>query len=168
MSRFKLIVFLALITLAFAVTMISDALAGEKVKFRCSVYSVKFENVAVGDEEGHIVAAYEGKGISTNLQGKKLLDGWLYRESGLMDMNGKAGNWSAQGYAEYTDPEGDKIYEAWEGKQVKEDIPGEGTSRLVKGTGKWQGIQGNGKWTSYSPARDRHYSDNEWEMELPR
>ena len=33
MSRFKLFAFIALITLAFGVALISDALAGEKVKW---------------------------------------------------------------------------------------------------------------------------------------
>jgi hypothetical protein len=168
MSRFKLIAFIALITLAFGVALVGDALAGEKVKFRVANYGVKFENVAVGDEEGHIVATYESKGIITNMQGKKFLDGWLFREAGLMDINGKAGTWSAQGYGEFADPDGDKIYVAWEGKKAKQDQPGAGTVRLIKGTGKWQGIQGKGSWLSYSPAADRVYSDVEWDVEWPR
>ena len=168
MSRYKMFAFIALITLAFGVALISDALAGEKVKFRCPTYTVKFENVGVGDEEGHIVATYGSKGIITNMQGKKFLDGWPYQEAGLMDINGKAGTWSAQGYGEFTDPDGDKIYVAWEGKKAKQDQPGAGTVRLIKGTGKWQGIQGKGSWLSYSPAADRGYADVEWDVEWPR
>jgi len=165
MSRFKLAAFIALITFAFGVAIVGDALAGEKVKFRCAVYSVKWEQIPVGDEEGHVVAAYEGKGISTNMQGKKFLDGWPYRESGLMDINGKAGTLSCQGYGEFTDQDGDKIYVAWEGKKVKTN---EGTVNLIKGTGKWQGIHGKGNWIGYFAASDRWYSDAEWDVELPR
>ena len=168
MSRSKLIASIVLITLAFGVALVGDALAGEKVKFRDAVYSVKWEQVAVGDEEGHVVAAYEGKGIITNMQGKKFLDGWLYRESGLMDINGKAGTLSCKGYSEFTDPDGDKIYVAWEGGKVKKDLPNEGTVNLIKGTGKWQGIQGKGNWIGYSPANDRWYADAEWDVQWPR
>ena len=168
MSRFKLIAVIALITLAFGVVLVGDALAGEKVKFRDANYRVKIEPVAVGDEEGHVVVVWEGKGICTNLEGKKFLDGWLHRQAGLTDVNRNAGTWSTQGYSEFTDPDGDKIYAAWEGKKVKKDIPGEGTVRLIKGTGKWQGIQGKGNWISYSPAADRVYSDTEWDVEWPR
>ena len=168
MSRFKLIAFIALITLAFGVALISDALAGEKVKFRTSIYRVKVEAVPVGDEEGHVVVVYEDKGISTNLEGKKFLDGWAFRQAGLSDANRNAGAWSAQGYGEFTDPDGDKIYVAYEGKKLQKDLPGEGMVRLIKGTGQWQGIQGKGKWRSYYPANDRQYSDVEWDVEWPR
>lgn len=168
MSRYKMFAFIALITLAFAVTLIGDALAGEKVKFRTGLYGTKWEQVAVGDEEGHVVAVYDAKGLITNLEGKKFLDGWLLRESGLMDINGKAGAWSGQGYADFTDGNGDMIYVAWEGKKMKQDQPGTGTVRLLKGTGKWQGIQGKGTWVA-APTRDnRWYSNVEWDVEYPR
>jgi hypothetical protein len=168
MSRLRIFAFIALISFALGISFVGDALAGEKIKFRDTNYSVKAEFVPVGDEEGHIVVVFEGKGICTNLQGKKFLDGWLIRNVGLNDAKPNSETWSFQGYAELTDPESDKIYVAWEGKKVKKDLPGEGTVRLVKGTGKWQGIQGRGKWTSYNPANDRWYSDVEWDVELPR
>ena len=168
MSRFKLIAFIALITLAFGVALISDALAGEKVKFRTSIYRVKVEAVPVGDEEGHVVVVYEDKGISTNLEGKKFLDGWAFRQAGLSDANRNAGAWSAQGYGEFTDPDGDRIYVAYEGKKLQKDLPGEGTVRLIKGTGKWQGIQGEGTWVCPLVVEDRWYADWELDVELPR
>ena len=70
MSGFKLFAFIALISLAFGVILVGNSLAGEKVKFRTGLYGTKWEQVAVGDEEGHVVAVYEGKGLITNLQGK--------------------------------------------------------------------------------------------------
>jgi len=159
---------IAIIAFALGVAMVGDALAGEKVKFRIANYRVKVEAVPVGDEEGHVVGVGEDKGIATNLEGKKFLDGWAFRQMWLSDSNRAAGTWSSQGYGEFTDPDGDKIYVAWQGKKVQKDLPGEGTVRLIKGTGKWQGIQGTGKWRSYYPATDRSYTDVEWDVEWPR
>jgi hypothetical protein len=167
MSRFKIFAFITLITLAFGVVIVGDALAGEKVKLRSVMYGTKWEQINVGDEEGHVIAVYEAKGIDTNMQGKKFMDGWLYRESGLMDMNGKAGTWSAQGYGECTDRDGDKIFITWEGKKDKKET-GEGTNAILKGTGKWQGIQGKGTWVAVPAVDNRWYSDGELEVELPR
>ncbi len=79
------------ISLTFGVASVGDAVAGEKVKLRLACYMVKFDQVAVGDEEGHLVAVSEAKGISTNLQGGKFLDGWPYREAGLSDANRNIG-----------------------------------------------------------------------------
>ncbi len=168
MSRSKLSAFIALIIFVLAVVLTGDALAGEKVKFRTSIYRVKVEVVPVGDEEGHLMVVYEDKGISTNLEGKKFLDGWAFQQAGLSDANRKGGTWSAQGYGEFSDPDGNKIYVAYKGEKLQKDLPGEGPVRLIKGTGKWQGIQGTGKWASYYPASDRQYSDVEWDVEWPR
>ncbi len=168
MFRIKLLAFISLITFALGIALVGDALAGEKVKFRTGLYGTKWEQVAVGDKEGHIIGIYESKGLGTNLEGKKFLDGWLLRESGLMDIDGKAGTWSAQGYADFTDENGDMIYVAWEGKKMKQDQPGTGTVRLLKGTGKWQGIQGKGTWVAVSSRENRSYSNVEWDVELPR
>ena len=167
MPRFRLFAFITLITMAFGVALVGNALAGEKVKFRTGLYGTKWEQVAVGDEEGHIIGIYESKGLSTNLEGKKFLDGWLLRESGLMDIDGKAGTWSAQGYGEWTDGDGDKIFITWEGKKDKNEL-GKGTNAMVKGTGKWQGIQGKGTWVAAPAMDNRWYSDGEWNVELPR
>ncbi len=168
MSRYKVLALIALITLAFGVALAGDALAGEKVKARVASYLVKFENVAVGDEEGHILATYEAKGICTNLQGKKFLDGWPYRESGLNDIKGKAFDaYSVQGYGELTDRDGDKIYIAWKGTKLANE-PGRGTQTMIKGTGKWQGIQGKGTWVVSDVMDMRYYSDWEWDVEWPK
>ncbi|MBM3299883.1 MAG: hypothetical protein FJY85_08005 [Deltaproteobacteria bacterium] len=168
MRATRVIASIAVIALFMGVAVVGDALAGEKVKFRAAFYRVKVEAVPVGDEEGHLVVVVEDKGIATNLEGKKFLDGWALRQMGLSDANRNVGTWSSQGYTEFTDPDGDKIYVAWQGKRLQKDLPGEGTVRLIKGTGKWQGIQGTGKWRSYYPATDRLYSDVEWDVEWPR
>ena len=167
MPRCKLFAFIVVITLAFGVAIVADALAGEKFKLRTVKYMTKWEQVNVGDEEGHVIAVYEGKGIETNMQGKKFMDGWLIRETGLMDINGKAGTWSAQGYGESTDRDGDKIFFSWEGRKDKNDA-GKGTNAILKGTGKWQGIKGKGTWVASPGVDNRWYSDVELDLELPR
>jgi len=61
MSRFKLFAFIALIAFAFGVVLVSDALAGEKGKGRLVCHSVKWQQIEVGDVEGHIVAVSEAR-----------------------------------------------------------------------------------------------------------
>jgi len=168
MSRFKILALIALFTFALGLVLVGDALAGEKMKVRHSYYAVKFEPVMFGDEEGHMLAIYEGKGLTTNLQGKKFLDGWWVRECGLNDIKGKAlDTYSVHGYSEFTDGDGDKIYTAWEGKKMADEA-GKGTTTLIKGTGKWQGIQGRGTWISSPFVDGRWYADHQLDVELPR
>jgi len=108
MSRMKLIPFIALITLAFAIAFVGDAVAGEKIKLRTVKYAVKWEAINVGDEEGHVVAIQEAKGIVSNREGKPFGEGWVHRYVATIDMNYKTkfgiGHW----YEEVTDPAGDK------------------------------------------------------------
>jgi hypothetical protein len=165
MSRSKLIAFIALITLAFAVTLIGDALAGEYVKIRSIKHMVKFDQINLGDEGGHAVALYESKGIVTNRAGKGLFDGWLLHEMGIFDFNAKTGAGSWHGYTEYASREGDKVYISWEGTT-------QGPVKILGGTGKYQGIGGKGTWLEDPSTKT---SDPTWfmtlwegEMELPR
>ena len=171
MPRFKLIAFIALITLAFGVALISDALAGEKVKARNVSHSVKWEQINVGDEDGHVVAVTEAKGITTNSEGKWLFNGWAYHDTSLYDINLKTGLGSGQGYGDQTDRDGDKVYWTWEGKHLQGGKFGTGywtgTWTAVKGTGKFEGIQGKGTFQGYNIGGD---TLNDWEGDfvLPR
>jgi hypothetical protein len=164
MSRFKLFAFIALITLAFAVTLVADVAAGEKMKCRSIKHMTKTEVFNIGVEEGHAIFVFEAKGINTNLLGKPLFDGLLEYEVGVLDMNLKTGQGSGHGYAIFSDLAGDKIFMAWEGK-----LPS-GTWTLVKGTGKFQGIRGNGTWSPGPATTDPNEmaSNFEGEVELPR
>jgi len=167
MSRFKLFVFIALITFAFGVTLVGDALA-EKVKNRIVGYTIKWEQVEVGDQEGHVVAAHESKGINTTVMGRTLPDGMLYRLPALYDGNLKTGVGShVAAYSEYTDRDGDKIYSKEKGKFVGGG-KGEGEWTFARGTGKFEGIQGKGTWISYSLNPTQWYVDWEGEVELPK
>jgi len=167
MSRFKLLALVALITFAFGVTLVGDALAGEKFKLRTVKYSVKWEAIDVGDEEGHAVAIQEAKGIVSNREGKPFGEGWLHRYVATLDMNYKTefglGHW----YEEVTDPAGDKYYYAGEGNRVTK-ATWKGTYTITKGTGKFSGIKGNGTWIAYIAAPTQFYTDEEWDIELPQ
>ena len=90
MSRSK-VLFIALITLAFGIAVVGDALAGEKFKARTVKQKVKWEQIEVGDQEGHIIAVAEAKGISTNMEGKWFADGWVQHYAALYDLNPKVG-----------------------------------------------------------------------------
>jgi hypothetical protein len=168
MSKSKIVAMMALIAFVMGIALVGDVVAGEKFKGRSDLNMLKWEQIKVGDEEGHVVAFYEKKGISTNLEGKQLFDGCLVRETGLLDLNLKTGVGSAQGYGDGTDKEGNKCYYTWEGKCVKAGKPWEGVWTIVKGTGKLEGITGKGTWVNYNLGGGWGYDDSEFEAELPR
>ena len=171
MSRFKLIPFIALITLAFGVTIVGDALAGEKYKTRNVMYNVKWETITVPGEEKHLLALSEAKGVLTNLEGKPFGDGWVSQTAALLDIDLKAESGSLSSYEEYTDRDGDKVCTKTEGRRTKGQYwvsSWEGTSTIVKGTGKYEGIQGRTKWSFYNPAKMWTVANAEWEVDLPR
>ena len=57
MSKGKIIALIALITFSFGMTAVGNAVAGVKVNCRNVKYNVKWKQIEVGDEEGHVVAA---------------------------------------------------------------------------------------------------------------
>ena len=158
MSSSKIFAFITLITLTLGIAMVGEALAAEKVKGRNVYYTTKWQQIPVGDEEGHIIAISEAKSITTILRGKAIPDGLVGRSVGLRDM-GKAGVRSIHVYEEFTDKDGDKIY--------CED-KGEGKWSYVKGSGKFEGIKGGGTATYYPLSPEQGYADWEGEVELPR
>jgi len=98
---------IAVIGCAHGLALVGDAVAGEYVKCRGMKHMVKWEQINVGDVDGHAIASlYESKGVVTNLQGKTFVDGWLVHEVGTFDFNSKTGPGSWQGYSELTSPEG--------------------------------------------------------------
>jgi hypothetical protein len=167
MSKYRIFAFIALITLAFGVALVGNALAGEKVKGRIAAYNVKWEQVQVGDEEGHVLAVVEDKGISFILMGRMLPDGMLYRDVTLLDSNLKTWVGSHVTYSEYTDRDGDKYYSMQKGKLVGKG-GWEGEWAYIKGIGKFEGIQGKGTWVGLTLSPTQWYVDWEGEMDLPR
>ena len=166
MSRFKLIAFIALITLAFGVAPVGDALGGEKIKVRTVWYRVKAEVVNVPGEEGRIFFNAEDRGIMTVLQGSKLLDGMALFNVFVLDMNTKTGTGSGHGAIECTDRDGDKIYTTYEAKGVKGLWSGPWD--FVRGTGKFEGLKGKATWSAVNVNPSQHYSDCEGELEWSR
>ena len=116
MSRFKLIAFIALITLAFAVTLVGDALAGEKGKLvsRLVFHVTTFQSVKVGDVEGHTLWLVEQKAITFNQK-------WgagLVTTTGMGEGDPK-GDWTGGGFDQYTFPDGSTYTDRWEGRSVR-------------------------------------------------
>lgn len=165
MFRSRVFACVALITLAFLLFTVADALAGW-YKGRTVFYNTKWEQIEVGDEEGHVVAVGEGKGIFTGVQGDMKGDGAIERTSGYYDINFKTGVGTAWGYSEITYPDGDKSYARWEGRMVGKGLA-EGTFIILKGTGKLEGIQGKGTWVSHRLTPTQRYSDVEGEIVWP-
>ena len=167
MFKLKIVGMMVLIVFAMGIFLVGDALAGEKWKGRSVFHNVKWETVSVGDEEGHVFAIVEDKGIATELEGRKFQDGGVIRTVGLIDMNVKTGLGSGSGYMVVTDRDGDKYYMTWKNK-VKSPPSWEGEITIVKGTGKYEGIHGKGTFVSYPMAPTQYYADWEEEVELPR
>jgi hypothetical protein len=161
MSRFKIFAFIILITLAFAVTLAGDALAGEKVKVvrRNANHMTTFQAVKVGDVEGHNLCLFEAKGITFN---EKWGVGLVTLTGTMDDMNGE---WTGGGYDTYTFPDGSTYTDKWEGKGGASG--GQGTLTIIKGTGKLAGIQGRATWKSHNVGPGQFYSDEEGEYTLP-
>ncbi len=166
MSKSKIVGMMALIAFAMGILLVGDVVAGEKFKLRTVKYITKWEQVNVGDEEGHIVAAVEAKGITTNKGGKKFGDGWVLRFTATFDINPKAESIGG-GYEVLSDSTGDKWWRRWDGKLLK-DGHWEGKYTIVNGTGKFEGIRGTGTFSAFLVAPMQFYSDEDWDIELPR
>jgi hypothetical protein len=162
MSKSKTIAFIGLIILAFCICKIGNAVAAEKIAGRNVKHNVKWEQIEVGDEEGHVVAVYENKGVNSRTDGKTS----AYLECGILDINHKTGVGTGNGYGTHTYKDGDKTYFIWEGKIAEKGI-WKGTWAYTKGTGKFEGIKGEGTFTSYDIAPGQSYNDFEGEEELP-
>ena len=171
MSKPKIVGMMALIVFAIGIVLVGNGLAGEKFKGRTVHSNTKWQQIDVGDEDGHVVAILESKGVATNMEGKWFGDGCAYRHVGLLDMNLKTGLGSGHYYGDYTDKDGDKWYFISEGKAVIGGQFGayywESRWKVVNGTGKFKGIKGGGTARWY-PVGDQGYHDWECEIELPR
>ena len=167
MSKSKIVGIMALMAFITGIFLAADGGAGEKFIGRTVKHLLKWEQINVGDEEGHVIVLFEGKGISTDLQGKSYTDGWVEHEEGLFDMNNKTGAGSCQGYSEFASKEGEKIYIKWKCGPTN---VANGTWTFFKGTGKYEGIRGGGTWAPGPPSSDPGYFSSHWEgeAELPR
>jgi hypothetical protein len=162
MSRFKLLAFVTLITMAFSVALVADALAGEGGKLvRRNVYhTTNFQAVKVGDVEGHTMWLIERKGITFH-------EKW---GAGLVTCTGSGegepnGDWTGGGFDQFTFSDGSTYTETWEGKGGPSG--GQGTFTATWGTGKLAGIQAQGRWKDNPLEAAQSYADGEGEYTLP-
>ena len=161
----KIISTIAVIIFLFGISTIDYAVAGEKVKCKSegTFYSVKWEQIKVGDEEGHIIGIYEMKGLYFDeLTGERIVD----RSVGLMDFNSKTGAGFIRGHGVETNSDGDKRFRSYEGRPIGK-TQWKGEWNLIKGTGKLEGTKGGGNWswTSYDLEMNQGYQEMEGEMQ---
>jgi hypothetical protein len=166
MPKVKMSTVVVVVAIALCLTMVGSAAAGQKQRGRNTFYTTKWHQFEVGDSEGHVVALYESIGIHTNVTGKSFGDGWPIRLVGFSEFNTKTGTGHCFGYDEFTDNEGDKVFQRWEGK-LGADGKWAGTVTFIGGTGKWTGIKGKGTWKYHALPPSQGYGDNEWDIEFP-
>jgi hypothetical protein len=165
MSQSKIISVTTIIIFIFTIAMVNCALAGEKIKYKShgASFQDKWEQIEVGDEEGHVLAVYNTKSIYFNeITGKKSA-GFSVN---TIDINLKTGQGSVQGYGITTDKDGDKMIRTHKGKPAGKGH-WKGTFTYVKGTGKYEGITGGGTWDSYRLSKTQSYMEVEAEYQLP-
>jgi hypothetical protein len=163
MSRSKVIAVSIVIIAVFGIAMIDGAVANDKMKWHGTGITVKWEQIEVGDEEGHVIAITQSKQIHINeTTGEKSTSVSM----GLMDINPKMGQASGHGYGVNFEKDGSKIVRSWEGKAVGEDH-WQGAWKVIKGTGKYEGATGGGTWDSYSLAPQYEYLEVEGEFKVP-
>jgi hypothetical protein len=168
MSKSKIVGMMALIAFAMGIVMVGDVVAGEYVKGHLIKHHTKWQQINVGDEDGHVLVVHESKGVNTIIEGPNWFNDCLYRDTTLADINLKTFLGSSKTYAEITDRDGNKWYFTPEGKSIKEGkYAWGGTWKTIKGTGKFEGIQGKGTWKWYAVG-DQAIIDWEGEIELPR
>ncbi len=165
MSWSKIFAVTAVVMFVFGIATIDCAVAGEKQKYKShgASYTVKWEQIEVGDEEGHVVAVYKSKAIYFNeITGEKTAG----TSVNMMDINLKTGQGFVQGYGVTIDKDGDKSFRTHEGKPVGKGH-WKGTWTSTKGTGKYEGVKGEGTWDQYMLGPKESYIEVEGEMEMP-
>jgi hypothetical protein len=147
MSKSKIMALIALINLAFTVTAIGNAVAGEEVQQKTrAVYSYfKAEAAKVGDVPGHVIGVGEANGLTFPEKDEPA----AYSVQVMFDyVNGSGPHW---GYAMSTWGDGSTTVVKVEGTttatQGGKISLFKGTYTYVKGTGRYAGIKGGGSYT---------------------
>jgi hypothetical protein len=128
----------------YGIATIDCAVAGEKTKWHGTSINVTWEQIEVGDVEGHVIGISKNKQIYINeTTGEKITSVSI----GLNDINPKMGQASGHGYGISFFKDGSKTFRSWEGKAVGKGH-WKGTYKTIKGTGKFEGAKGGGTWDS--------------------
>jgi hypothetical protein len=106
------------------------------MKWHGASYTTNWQQIEVGDEEGHFLGVGESKQIYFN---EKTGEKSISASKNLFDINLKTGQGNVTGYGVSTFPNGDKIVRTHEGKPVGKGH-WRGTRTYIKGTGKYEGI----------------------------
>ena len=107
---------LAFVFICISILTISYSVqAGETYKWHGTGYTTKFEQVEVGDVEGHIMAIYQANQVFINDNtGEKTVS----ISTSTMDINPKTGLVTVEGYGVSKAPNGDVLIRKHEGKAV--------------------------------------------------
>ena len=164
MSWSKMVAISTAVLFVFGFGMTASVVAGEKLSWHGTSFNTDWKQIAVGDEDGHILAVYSSKQLYVdNKTGEKNVSSVV----NTIDINMNTGQGSVSGYGWSVDKDGDKIIRTHEGKPVGKGH-WKGTYKLIKGTGKYEGVKGGGTWDSYSMGEDQpSYLDINGEMEMP-
>lgn len=139
------------------------AMAGEKIKAHGASTTVKWEQIEVGDVEGHVIAITESKAVYFDESTGEITPQITV---GLMDFNLNSGMGSGHGYGISNLKNGDKRITRWESKSVEKGHM-KGTFTIIRGTGKLEGIKGDGTFESYSLGLGQSHIEVEGEFEMP-
>ena len=151
MFRFRIFSMTIALIIVFGIGTIDCTMAGETVKIKSSGTSIntKWNQIEVGDVEGHVVAVFQNTQVwSVETTGETT----TAFARGTMDLNRKTGQGTMEGYSIMTFPSGDKRFSSFEGKIIGKGR-WKGTYTDMDGTGKYKGITGGGTWESKSLAR---------------
>jgi len=164
MSWSKMLTMTTVVVFVFGLAMIDCAVAGEKIKAHGVSFVTNWNQIEVGDEEGHVIAIAEQKALYIDdITGEKTVD----TSKNLMDINLKTGQGTLKGYGVETFPNGDKVIRMHEGKPVGKGH-WKGTWSILKGTDKHEEATGGGTWDSYSMGPGQpSYQEAEGEVEMP-
>ena len=144
--------------------MIASPVSAEMMKWTGSGFTTDWQQVEVGDQEGHVLGISKMKNIWVNSKTGERSLGYSVNS---MDLNPKAMKATLQGYGVTIDKDGDKIMRTHEGKMVGQGH-WSGTWVYTSGTGKFEGIKGSGKWDSYPMGQGQpSYMESEGDVEVP-
>lgn len=163
MHRARLLTVLTIVLFISGTAMPSFAIAGEKFKTHGASTTIKWEQIEVGDVEGHVIAITKSKAVYFDESTGEITP---QISVGLMDFNLNSGMGSGYGYGISTLKNGDKRISLWESKSVEKGHM-KGTFTITKGTGKLEGIKGGGTFESYSLGSGQSHVEVEGEFEIP-
>ena len=142
------------VVICISIFTIADfVIAGEIIKWQGTGFTTKFEQMEVGDVEGHIVAVWQGKQVFIN---EKTGEKTISISTNNMDINPKIGKVTLKGYGVATAPNGDQLIREHMGQAVGKGHF-KGTFTYVKGTGQYEGTKGSGTWESWALSKDISY-----------